>query len=141
MGSDWTDSFTTAKEIVFLTPGRCGTDLFIEVFVELFDVLFQPLNMFFDKRSNRCRSGMKPIFLGSEHRDHLTATSTNGLQFLSGFIGNRAKFRTDFFAELRQDIAVDGIGFGQTARSASEISSLARIDCDRRQTCTQQASK
>ena len=141
MRGDRTDSFTAPKQIVLLTPGGSGTDLFVEVFIQLFDVLFQPLDVFFDDWANGGRGRMKLVLLGSKHGDHLTAPRADGLQGLSGFIGNRAEFRPDLFAELGEDIPVDGVGLGQAPRRTSEITSLAGIDGDGRQTRAQQPSQ
>src|SRR6185503_16039896 len=141
MGGRRSNAFTAAKQIIFVPPGRTGTDLVIEIFFQLCDVLLQPLNVFLNQRPHRRGRTMKSILLGRQHPDKLPSTRADGFQLLGRLIGHRAQFGTNLFTECLQDVGIDSVALRQSTDRPSEVSRLTWIDGDRRQACGDETAK
>src|SRR5215831_5708320 len=133
VGGCGSNAFTTTQQIIFLPPGRTRTDLIIEVFFQLRDVLLQPLNVFPNERPHRRGRTMKSILLRRQHPDQLSSARADRFQLLGGFICDSAQFRANFFTECRQDVSIYGVALRQSTNGSSEVSRLTWIDGDRRQ--------
>ena len=62
MSGDRADTFAGAQQIVFFTPGRRGTNASIQIFFQLADFLFKPVDMLSNFGSNVFRRGMQTVF-------------------------------------------------------------------------------
>src|SRR3954447_6782842 len=97
-GKDLADAVDGEEHIVLLTPSRRAFDGVIEIGVDLFELLLEPLDSLPNGGPDALgrRGSAEPILFGGYHVDDLTAPHYQGLEFLSLGITQRTKRRTNF---------------------------------------------
>lgn len=128
----------TAEQPGFCRPQRRIPNRLLQGRIELSQLFTQPADVSGDGAIDTLYCPPVPITLGRQHFDHLSAPCDQCHQFASLRVWQRSSLRLDKFGEMRQDPRIDRVGFRQSARRASKVAYLARIDHCHRQTCGRQ---
>jgi hypothetical protein len=126
-----TDAGRTSEQSIFVLQIIVGLDVVLDEFVEFADLEFEGFDHFadaftdFNMVDHRGAIG----FLGEQ----VGELSSTGDQFGEGLgLGVRGRFRgrLNHFAEVGQNVGIDGVGLGKGAEATGEVADLARIGDD-----------
>src|SRR5262245_35716420 len=132
------DTGDATEQIFVLFPDRTVMDASVQIFVNLFQLGFQPADVSVDAFGDGLRSHSQPTSLGHNHLGDLSSPSDQRAQFHSDSVRQRAQRRAYRFTTTGKHLSIDSVGLSQLPGGLGEVPDLARVDHHRRQLGTHQ---
>src|SRR5712692_37415 len=139
---DTADAGDALEQIVPGLPDRAGLHGFGETGFDILDLAFEPTDVTLNTPAHlSCGGLLETILLFGEHGDELAPARHERIEGLCRIVGQGPDLRANAVAEQRQDQGIDLVGLGKLAGSSRELTDLARIHDDHRESGTTQGSR
>ena len=123
------DTRDSTQQVFFFAPRGSLFDRALQLIIHLIELRAERFANRFNALADQFVGSLLPaIIFRGEHSHELTPAGKLLLQFQLFFTGEGPLLGANGLSELREDPRVDGVGFREPTRGASEVSDLAWID-------------
>ena len=102
-----------AQQLVARAPQRTGVQQLVQLPIQLFKGVLQPLDVCLHLGPDRGQGLLRPVLLSSQHAHQLAPTLHQGSQGLLLGVGQRARLGAQRLGKVRPRRGIQRIGLGQ----------------------------